>query len=185
MAHIDAKIGTPGATDNAGGIIVLLLLAELLADYDGDPGIEIVAINGEDYFSNPGEQQYLALNAGKFNQIVLGINIDGVGYHKGRVAYSLYDCPTKTAGLIENVFSRYNDLVVGEPWYQGDHGLFLMNEVPALALTSEYAAELVAAITHTPEDCPEIINPSRLVTVAIALHDVLLHLEQHMLQMKI
>jgi hypothetical protein len=60
-----------------------------------------------------------------------------------------------------------------------------MNEVPALALTSEYAAELVAAITHTPEDCPEIINPSRLVTVAIALHDVLLHLEQHMLQMKI
>jgi aminopeptidase YwaD len=184
MAHIDAKMGTPGATDNAAGVIVLLLLAKLLADYDGDPGIEIVAINGEDYFSNPGEQQYLALNAGQFNQILLGINIDGVGYQKGRIAYSLYDCPVEMAALIQNVFSQYEDLVIGEPWYQGDHGLFLINEVPALALTSEYAAELMATITHTPEDCPEIIDPSRLVKSAIALHNMLLHLAQHVLQMK-
>ena len=32
FAHIDAKDGTPGATDNAAGVIVLLLLAELLSD---------------------------------------------------------------------------------------------------------------------------------------------------------
>ena len=35
FAHIDARMGSPGASDNASGTIVLLLLAELLADYDG------------------------------------------------------------------------------------------------------------------------------------------------------
>ena len=106
FAHIDARMGTPGATDNASGVIVLLLLAELLADYAGDLGIELVAMNGEDYFSNPGEQQCLASNSGRFGDILLGINIDDVGYHKGGVAYSLYDCPTPIASVIrENILS--------------------------------------------------------------------------------
>lgn len=178
MAHIDAKLGTPGATDNAGGVSVLLLLAELLADYQGELTIELVAINGEDYFSNPGEQQYLALNAGKFNEIVLGINIDGVGYHRGRVAYSLYDCPAETAGIINDVLSRYEVLTPGEAWYQGDHGLFLINEVPALAFTSEYAAELMQTITHTPKDDLEIVKPSQLVKLAVALCELIFRLEQ-------
>jgi aminopeptidase YwaD len=55
LAHLDAKPGTPGATDNASGLIVMLLLAELLADYAGRLGIEIAALNGEDYFATPGE----------------------------------------------------------------------------------------------------------------------------------
>ena len=40
-------------------------------------------------------------------------------------------------------------LVEGEPWYQGDHGLFLINQIPALALTSEALAELMAG-SRTP-----------------------------------
>ena len=39
-AHIDSKLNTPGALDNAAGVVTLLLLAELLADYDGKLGIE-------------------------------------------------------------------------------------------------------------------------------------------------
>jgi len=179
FAHIDAKIGTPGANDNASGVIALLLLAELLADYSGNLGIEIVAMNGEDYYSSPGEQQYLAINADRFDEIVLGINLDDVGYYKGNVAYSLYDCPSDIAGLIHKTFSVYTDLVEGEPWYQGDHGLFLMNHRPALALTSDRLPELMAEITHTPKDRPEIVDVTKLVDVALALRDLLSHLDQH------
>jgi aminopeptidase YwaD len=178
FAHIDARIGTPGANDNASGIVVLLLLAELLANYSGNLGIEIVALNGEDYFSNPGEQQYLALNAGRFDEIILGINLDDVAYYKGNVAYSLYDCPFDIAGSIRTIFSSYEGLVEGEPWYQGDHGLFLMNERPALAITSELLTELMAEITHTPRDRPEIVDTSKLAIVPLALRDLLLHLDQ-------
>ena len=58
-AHIDAKKGTPGAIDNASGVVVLLLLAELLIDYAGNNLIEIVALNGEDYYAVPGQMCYL------------------------------------------------------------------------------------------------------------------------------
>lgn len=64
FAHIDAKIGTPGAIDNASGVIVLLLLAELLADYAGQVGIELVALNGEDYYSSPGAGHHSGARGG-------------------------------------------------------------------------------------------------------------------------
>ena len=178
FAHIDARIGSPGAGDNASGVIVLLLLVELLADYSGNTGIEIVAMNGEDYYTNPGEQQYLARNKGKFDEIVLGINLDDVGFFKGRVAYSLYDCPAEIASSIRNVFSGYADMIEGQPWYQRDHGLFLLNHIPALALTSELVAELMAEVTHTPKDTPEMVDASKLVTTALALRDLILHMDQ-------
>jgi aminopeptidase YwaD len=178
FAHIDARIGTPGANDNASGVIVLLLLAQLLEDYHRGVEIELVAMNGEDYYSNPGEQQYLDLNAGRFDEIILGINLDDVGYHKGQVAYSLYGCPSELAGTIRDAFSAQADLVEGEPWYQGDHGLFLMNQRPALAITSELLAELMAEYTHTPKDRPEIVDTEKLVMVASALHDLLMRIDQ-------
>ncbi len=177
FAHIDTRMGTPGASDNAGGVTVLLLLAELLAGYFGTLGVELVAMNGEDYFSSPGEQQWLALNTGRFGEIALGINLDGLGYNKGATAYSLYGCPPELATAIHSVFSRYESLIEGEVWYQGDHGLFLINETPALAITSERAAELMAEITHTAADTLEIIDRRKLVTAALALRDLLLHLD--------
>lgn len=40
-AHTDAYEDTPGASDNASGIVVLLLVAEMLSDYRGENCIEI------------------------------------------------------------------------------------------------------------------------------------------------
>lgn len=44
--HIDSKYNTPGALDNATGVVLLLLLAKLMQDYKAEFGIELVAING-------------------------------------------------------------------------------------------------------------------------------------------
>ena len=173
FAHIDAKVGTPGALDNGTGIITLLLLAELLQSYAGDKCIEIVALNGEDYYSNPGEQLYLKQNEGKFHEIALGINMDGLGYIKGRTAYSLYDCPQELTSVIEKVFAEEETFLAGEPWFQGDHALFLMNQRPALALTSELVGELMAEFVHTDRDTPAIIDPERVARAALALQQLL------------
>jgi aminopeptidase YwaD len=178
FAHIDAKPGTPGASDDASGITILLLLAEMLADYNGDLGIEIVAINGEDYYCAPGEQQYLARNAGRFDEIVLGINIDGAGYYLGNTAYSLYECPPDLAAQASAAFSAHEGFIEGESWYQGDHSLFLMNNRPALAITSEQAMQLLAEIVHTDRDRPDIVDPTKLVTTATALRDLVMRLNE-------
>lgn len=177
FAHIDAKKGTPGALDNAAGIATLMLLAELLTDYSGKFSIEIVALNGEDNYANPGEKLYLSQNEGKFGDIFLGINLDGLGYHRGNTAYSLYQCSPEIEAAIRGAFSPFDYIIPGEPWVQGDHFLFLMNERPALALTSERVMELMAEIIHTPKDRPVIVNTALLVNTAVALRDLILRLE--------
>jgi aminopeptidase YwaD len=177
FAHIDAKESTPGALDNATGVVTLLLLAELLASYTGRLTIEIVAINGEDYYAAPGEKQWVQANTGRFDEIVLGINLDGAGYREGRTAYSLYECPTELADLIRQTFAAHTELVEGEGWYQSDHSLFLMNQRPAVAITSERMAALWAEVAHTARDRPELVDTAKLVEIAHALHDLLLQLE--------
>lgn len=177
-AHIDTKPGTPGAIDNAGGVVVLLLLAELLAYYDGGLGVEIVAFNGEDYYNAPGQQLYLAQNGGQLSQIVLAINIDGAGYYKGRSAFSLYGCEAGVADGIRRVFGSRAGFMEGPVWYQGDHSIFVQNGVPAMALTSERVEELTSEITHTEKDRPEIVAVDRLVEAANALSDVVLALQK-------
>jgi aminopeptidase YwaD len=48
-AHYDTKYGTPGAVDNAGGVSVLLALADELAKREVPVGLEFIAFNGEEY----------------------------------------------------------------------------------------------------------------------------------------
>ena len=176
FAHIDAKPGTPGALDNGTGIVTLLLLAELLKNYGGSRCIEIVALNGEDYYSNPGEQLYLKQNEDRFHEIALGINMDGLGYIKGKTAYSLYECSSEMIDSIEKVFSSEDSFCSGESRFQGDHAIFLMNGCPALALTSELVTELMVEYVHTERDTLDIIDPEKLARTALALQQILINL---------
>jgi aminopeptidase YwaD len=177
FAHIDAKAGTPGAIDNASGVVILLLLAELLAGYDGDLGVELVALNGEDYYAASGEMQWLRMNEGRMDHILLGVNMDGVGFHLGKTAFSLYGCPAEIEQAIRAELAPRDGMIEGDPWYQSDHSLFVFNGVPALAFTSDHFTELWTAIAHTPHDVPDVVDPARLVAVAEALHALLLRLD--------
>ncbi len=177
-AHIDAKMGTPGALDNGTGITTLLLLAELLKDYQGDTTIEIVAINGEDYYSAIGEIEYLKQNEGRFDNILLAINMDGLGYKEGKTSYSLYNCPASIEEAVRATCLEYEDMSEGPQWYQSDHSLFVMNQRPAIALTSNAFDDLWSHIAHTKKDRPELVDTMKLVSAATVLHDLLLNLDQ-------
>ncbi|MCP4135460.1 MAG: M28 family peptidase [bacterium] len=170
-AHIDAKKGTPGAIDNATGVIVLLLLAELLAEYSGDTLIEIVAFNGEDYFAVSGQMDYIAANENNFENILLNINIDGAGYKEGPTAFSFFGLPAKIENTIKGIMEKHNDIVEGPQWAQGDHSIFVQYGRPAIAVSSLWFIEHMETqdITHTPKDHPRIVNCAKLVTIAHAL----------------
>ena len=176
-AHIDAKDGTPGALDNATGIVVLLLLAELLENYSGNLGIEIVALNGEDHYSAQGQKDYVKSNEERFSEIILAINIDVAGYIQGNSAYSMYDCPDELESRIRKEFSSYEGIIEGEPWYQSDHMIFVQRQVPALAITSDQFVELSTYITHTPKDSPALVDCEMIINLALALRDLLVAIE--------
>ena len=172
-AHIDAYEDTPGALDNASGTVVLLLLAEMLSDYRGEQGIEIAAFNGEDHYSAGGQMDYLHRYGSEFSRILLAINIDDVGYKKGKSAYSVYQCPAELQQKAEAIFQGFDGLVRGEPWFNGDHMVFVQGNIPALAFTAEEGSELMRTVTHTPLDKPELVDPAKLVEVAKALNSLI------------
>jgi aminopeptidase YwaD len=178
FAHIDAKINTPGALDNGTGVTMLMLLAELLSDPPRSYTIEIVALNGEDYYSAPGEMLYLQENPNQLQDVILGINSDALGYRDGKTAYSLYDCPPDITAQIYKSFSDQDTFLEGEQWYQSDHSLFIINNRPALAITSEKFMHLSTYITHTDKDVPALVDTSRLAETALALRDLLLGLDR-------
>jgi aminopeptidase YwaD len=173
-AHIDAKKGTPGAIDNATGVVILLLLAALLKDYAGDKRIELVALNGEDYYAVPGQMLYIAKNRGCFDQILLNINIDGAGYKEGASAFSFYGLPEEMEKQALEVMSQFPGIKQGVQWYQGDHSMFTQHGRPAIAVSSNWFTENIDSqeITHTPKDNINIVNPLKLVEIAEALNQM-------------
>jgi len=175
-AHIDAKINTPGAIDNATGVIVLLLLAEKLKDYQGDLMIELLPFNGEDYYAASGQMIYLEQNQGRFEEILLNINIDGAGFHEGPSAFSPFNLEEGIQQSLDEVLTSMDGIDEGALWYQGDHSIFLQQGVPAIAVSSKWFLENIDSqeITHTPKDHPAIVNCDKLIDITEALQEFLL-----------
>lgn len=170
-AHIDAKKGTPGALDNASGVVTLIALAELLAKAFPRTGVEIVALNGEDYYAASGQKLYLDLNAETMNQVELAVNLDLAGVRGKDTILSFFDCP-------ERHFHRFRELLEKQPrmhegplWYQSDHMIFVSRQRPAVAITSENFLTLSAEITHTEKDTPDLIDCQTLAEIALLLRD--------------
>jgi aminopeptidase YwaD len=171
-AHIDAKKGTPGAIDNATGVIVLLVLAELLQDYQGNTRIELVALNGEDHYAIPGQMNYIMQNQDKFETILLNINIDGAAYREGSSAFSFYDLPDAIHKQFTDIINASPDLTEGPQWPQGDHSIFVHFGRPAVAVTSQWFNDNSdhQDITHTPKDNPEIVDCNKILDISNALY---------------
>ncbi|MFO7942827.1 MAG: M28 family peptidase [Anaerolineales bacterium] len=170
--HIDAKKGSPGAIDNATGVVTLLILAELLKEYDGDRVLEIVAFNGEDYYAAPGQMDYIRKNQGRFDNILLNINIDGAGYKEGKSAFSFFDVPEAIKTKSNEILARFDGITEGMLWPQGDHSIFIQYGCPAIAVSSQWFLEHIDSqdITHTPKDNLEIVDCHKVVEIAEALH---------------
>ncbi len=170
-AHIDAKKGTPGALDNATGVVILLLLGHLLAKSECERFIELVALNGEDYYAAPGQMLYIHENRDRFHEILFNINVDGVGYKKGATAFSFYNMPDRLEHQARTALSAFPTLIEGTSWPQGDHSIFLQQGRPAMALSSDWLIRHMDSqeITHTPKDAPDSVDCALVSECALAL----------------
>lgn len=173
-AHFDTKPGTPGALDNAAGVTVLLALSKILKDTTPlDVGIELVAFNGEDYFSIPGQMAYLDIYSGEFNKIKLAINCDGLGLNNSKTGISLMKCSENDVNQIESIKQGFSNIEKLPPWYQGDHMLFASLQVPTLAITSTGIFKLMDNVIHTKNDKPNLIDPELILEVCFFVQAIM------------
>ena len=174
-AHIDTKIGTPGAIDNGTGVAIVLMLAELLKEHSSKYPIELVIFNGEDYYGAPGQVKYMEQNTGTFSDILLNINIDGAGYKEGLSCFSTFNLPENVLDTLHEVLGDTPEIVEGLPWYQGDHSMFLQNGCPAIAVSSQWFIENMECqeITHTPKDNLDIVNYERVAECVLGIAELI------------
>ncbi len=159
-AHIDSRYGTPGALDNAGGVCVLLALADQLADTMPALDVELVPFNGEDDFAAPGEIAYLGRPDAALDRIALVVNIDAVGRRGDDTAISFYGCPDELRSAALAVASSMPRVAEGAEWPMSDHMIFAMRGTPAVAVTSTGLHEIAATVAHTADDLPGLVDPT-------------------------
>lgn len=75
-AHMDTDYDTPGALDNAVGLVVLVGVMEKLKDWDCPFTLEFLPFNGEDYCEASGQVAYIKHNDDDFTDVRLCVNID-------------------------------------------------------------------------------------------------------------
>ena len=117
-AHIDTKPATPSALDNASGVSVLLALAESVIGREYPFKIEFAILNGEDYYSTPGETAHMG---GLTPEYSMAVNVDGIGLKDSATSVSFYECPESLENRIMACAGQIGGIERIEPWPIGDH----------------------------------------------------------------
>ncbi len=172
-AHLDTKIGTPGALDNAAGTAVLIALMQILQGYRGNYQLEVIPFNGEDYYAASGEMLYLEENGQDLSQVKLCLNFDAVGHRNQRVLWCGFNLESRHRELLESVFQDEKMYIEGEQWWQGDQAIFAMQGIPTLAFCSENLMHLLSEIAHTAKDVPELADPELLAGFCHLVKDLI------------
>jgi aminopeptidase YwaD len=153
-AHIDSKYFTDGAIDNASGVYTLYEIASLMKDMKFKHTIEIVPFNGEDSPEVSGQLAYMDYLEKNNYKIKFVVNIDGVGYINSKNSFSFYNFDE----ILKNSIVSENNLLEGEQWYSGDHGMFVFQEIPCIAITASNMFTDLVKITHTNKDKIELLD---------------------------
>ena len=167
-AHIDSKVTTPGALDNAASVATLLVLAETAARELGP--VEFVFFNGEDHFDACGQVAWLAIT--DLNEIVGAVNLDGAGVVGRRTGVTCLACPKPAEELIARAGEQAGWASM-PAWYESDHAIFAMRGIPAVAVTSEDVHELFASVAHTPADTLDLVDVDTLTGIVGTLRQLL------------
>ncbi len=168
-AHLDSKVTTPGAFDNAGGVAVLLALAEDRPE--AVRPLELVAFNGEDHFDACGEQAWLA--ATDLDEVALNVNLDGVGLLGRDTSLASLACPAELEEQLERFVAGQPGWVRVAPWFESDHAIFAAQGIPAVAITSESARALIGTVAHGPYDTVDLVDVDVLAQIAVVVRDLL------------
>ena len=172
MAHIDSKGGSPGAIDNATGVAALLAIARLLDDYDGPFRVELIPMNGEDYYASSGEHLFVAANEGRWDELLGTVNMDAIGAKDASTAVSMYAVSERGEELVRRVVRRHERVSLGEEWYESDHSIVAGHGRPTIAMTSTSFRELCATVTHTERDTLELVDPLEVTAAAEFVADL-------------
>lgn len=172
-AHIDTKPRTPGVLDNGTGLAILLEVARKSASKKLPFALEFAFLNGEDYFSTPGQLTYMNRNLTEPARYELCINVDGAGLKDSGTTFALFGCTEVQQKIIRDTCLSRQGFSEIAPWPQGDHSMFTAAGIPAVALTSQGIFEIIDTVIHTEADNPDLVDIDTAAEIADMLCELL------------
>jgi len=169
IGHMDSKYFIGGAIDNASGVYTLHEIAVLIKNEKYNHTIEIVPFNGEESPEVSGQLAYMDYLKKNNFKIKTVINIDGVGNIGTKGAFSFFNFEE---GL-KNKIVVENNLLEGEQWYSGDHGMFAFQEIPCIAITASNMFTDLIKITHTKNDKIELVDINLLKQLSKSIANII------------
>lgn len=160
-AHMDSTYDSPGALDNATGVIAMLETAGKirLDDYN----IEIVPFNGEEHYESNGELEYIQYS--QEEEIALAVNYDSPFCKGALTGVSFYNFNEEQLETVEKLMNG-RKVERGVEWYAGDHSKFAFDGTPCMAVTSANLFEGALDSTHTPMDLLDTVSLDNLEDTA-------------------
>ena len=130
--------------------------------------------NGEDNYANPGELMWEAENEGRFDDIVLGINVDDSGQRRHREPRLVLRLSARDRGRrARGDGAATSGFPRGPQWVQGDHAILGIHDVPAIAIASSEMRRFMELYAHTERDTLELADPGLVADVARFICQVL------------
>ncbi len=168
-AHYDTKIDTPGATDNASGIAVLLCLADYFKHHAPACTLEIVAFGSEEYLPI-GDDIYLAKGGETLlPNLKVAINIDGIGRKLGVNSIAMFSESAAFHTRVENICLHYPSLVWTDPWPESNHSTFAWRGVPSIAFTARGGPNFY----HSHKDTLDWVDVKSIAEVTAVILNIL------------
>ena len=167
-AHYDTKVDTPGATDNASGVAVLLCLAEYFQHHPSQLDLEFVAFGSEEYLPI-GDTVYLQNGAEELlPNMLAAINVDGIGRKLGVNSIAMFSESPAFHQRVEAIRAGYPSVVWTEPWPESNHSTFAWRGVPSIAMTARGGPYL----HHLRHDSLEWIDAAQLAEATALLSEI-------------
>lgn len=162
-AHYDSisddREQTPGATDNAAGVAIVLELARVMSTRQYNDTIEFAFWNAEEQ-GRAGSRAYIDEARAQSRAIPLYLNYDSAGYDPDR-RYRLDIMYDEETELVAAVLARSNtlygigfDLTYNQHACGSDHTPFREGGYPAITTHTERHAPRV----HTPQDTIDLVS---------------------------
>lgn len=156
-AHYDTKVDTPGASDNASGVAVMLALAERLCRQEQPYSLEFIAFTNEEYLP-AGDDEYVRRRGATFDQIDAVLNFDAVGLRQGPNSVAGFNLTPTLQADVEQTIAHFPEVRWVAPWFESNHATFAMRGTPCLAFTTQADEQHY----HLRSDTIEQISRARL-----------------------
>lgn len=91
-------------------------------------------------------------------EVSLMINIDTVAHVGSKVAIASFNFNEKEKLELNDIMNSCTDVVIGKPWYAGDHAVFAYGGTKCILISASDLFEGCLSYTHCPKDTIDLID---------------------------